>query len=349
MVVHRAAVHVVGEAAPLAKLHEQAAAHPLAEHGVHHVHGVPVVRVRGGAVDGEADVRLIRLAVPYLHAHAAVIVREHRAHRQRLSRALVPEQRADAFDDLLVLDVPGHGDDRVRGDVLPCVVGGELLLRDAADGLARAAHIAPHRLVGPERVVDEQVGEGVRVVVGHRQLFEDDAALALDLVRHEQRGVVHVGEHVERDVEVVARDLGVVERGLAVGAGVEDAADGLDGAGDHLRLGALLRALEEHVLQEVGGPGDVVVLVPGPRADEDAGGDGADVRHGAGEHPEAVRQDSAFVQAILLESMLLRAVAGGQSAGVRAGRASADRPCRARARPAGGRSRPAAGTSPAGR
>ena len=100
-------------------------------------------------------------------------------------------------------------------------------------------------------------------------------------------------------MEVVAGDLGVVERGLAVGAGIEHTADGLDGAGDHLRFRALGRALEEHVLQEVRGSGDVVVLVAGARADEDAGGDGEDVRHGAGEHAEAIRQDSAFVQAIL--------------------------------------------------
>ena len=163
-------------------------------------------------------------------AHAAVPVRSHRVHRERLARLPVPEQGGDALDDLLVLDVAGDGDDGVGGDVLAGVVGGELFAGDAADGLAGAAHVAPHRLIGPERLVDEQVGERVGLVVGHREFFEDDAALALDLVRLEQRRVVHVGEHVERDAEVVARDLGVVERGLAVGAGVEDAANGLDGA-----------------------------------------------------------------------------------------------------------------------
>src|SRR5690606_4537127 len=43
---------------------------------------------------------------------------------------------------------------------------------------------------------------------------------------------------------------------LAAGGGVEHATDLFDLLGDHDRVGAALGALEEHVFEEVGNPGD---------------------------------------------------------------------------------------------
>ena len=191
-------------------------------------------------------------------------------HRERFSRWSAVDQLAHLGHDLFMGDIPCNGHNRVARGILLEVVVDELLARDSANGLARAADVAPHGLVRPQRLVDEQVGECVGVVVGHRELFEDDPPLTLDLLRREQRMTVHVGQHVERDVEVVARDLGVVDRRLAVGACVEHPADGLDGARNQLRLGALLTAFEEHVLQEVGRARYGVILVARPRAHEDA-------------------------------------------------------------------------------
>ena len=51
---------------------------------------------------------------------------------------------------------------------------------------------------------------------------------------------------------------------LAAGGGVEDAADALDRLGDLHRIGPVLGALEEHVLEEVGDAGDSGRLVAGP-------------------------------------------------------------------------------------
>ncbi len=96
--------------------------------------------------------------------------------------------------------------------------------------------------------------------------------------------------------KVRPRDLAPVDGQLLVGAGVEDAADALDGRADRRRRRARFRPLETDVLDEVRDAGLGVGLVARTGADEVADGDRARVRHGLGDHPQAVIQGSFLVQ-----------------------------------------------------
>ena len=147
--------------------------------------------------------------------------------------------------------------------------------------------VAEHRLEEP---LADDVG---RVVVGHRQLFEDDAALGLELVGVEQRRGEHVGEHLDRHRQILVADLGVVAGVLLGGHRVVLAADRVERDGDVERR-ARRGALEEQVLEEVRrAVGDRLLVA---RADRDPEADGRALRsghllaqdaHAAGEHAAA--------------------------------------------------------------
>ena len=73
-------------------------------------------------------------------------------------------------------------------------------------------HRPAHRLVGKgaflEMVEDDVVGR----VVGLADLLQDDAALALQLGRVEDRVLQDVGEDVERERDILLQHLGVDRR-----------------------------------------------------------------------------------------------------------------------------------------
>jgi hypothetical protein len=116
----------------------------------------------------------------------------------------------------------------------------------------------------------------------------------------------HVDEDVERHVAVLGRALDVVARVLLPGESVELAADGVDLAGDLPGRRAPLRALEEHVLGEVGDPVRLLGLVAGARREHDEAGDRLRLRHRGRHYPKAVGKDCLLecvhVAAALLDS-----------------------------------------------
>jgi hypothetical protein len=101
----------------------------------------------------------------------------------------------------------------------------------------------------------------------------DHALLALDLVGVEAGVAEHVDEHVERDVARLGGALDVVAGQLLAGERVELAADRVDLGRDVTRGRPPLRALEEHVLGEVG---DAALLAPLVAR---AGGEHHEARH----------------------------------------------------------------------
>jgi hypothetical protein len=99
-----------------------------------------------------------------------------------------------------------------------------------------------------------------------------------------------VSDHVEGDGQMLVEDLGVEADLFLGGEGVEHAADGIHFAGDGFG-GAALRALEDHVLHEMGQAVFFRYFAARAVADPHAHGDRADVGHGLGEHHQAVGQD----------------------------------------------------------
>ena len=86
-------------------------------------------------------------------------------------------------------------------------------------------------------------------------------------------------------------DLAPEDGDLAVGAGVHDAADALDGLADVAGRGPLLAALEGEVFDEVGHTGEFGRLVPGTGANEDGDGNGLGMGHHRRDDAQLVAED----------------------------------------------------------
>ncbi len=277
----------VHEPALLPDVLEEARGHRAAEDGVEHVAGVAIgVRLRVGP-GPEADVHLLELvlrardgaggdaggvAVP--RRPAAVQPREVPAHQGRHRP---------------VLQVPRGGDQDVRGVVHAREVGREILAPEAPHGLLGSQDGPAERVVRPERLREELHDEVVGGVLDHVDLFEDDLLLLGHLRGVEERVEDDVAEDLDREGQVLVEHL-EVERGVLLGGeGVHVAADRVHLGRDALRR-AGLRALEDHVLDEVADAAHLVGLVPASPLEPHPHRHAAQRGHGLGHEGEAVRE-----------------------------------------------------------
>ena len=92
------------------------------------------------------------------------------------------EVLGDLGDEGVVMEVAGGGEDHVaRGKAAGVVVEDDVLV-EAGDGLDRAQDGAAEGVALPEVLGEGFVDEIVGIVLVHLDLFEDDAALAGDVV-----------------------------------------------------------------------------------------------------------------------------------------------------------------------
>ncbi len=193
------------------------------------------------------------------------------------------------IDELIVVEMSGGGDDNVSGSeaVRVSVEHGlalEFLYRffGAQDRLAQG-------MIFPEILGEDFVDEVVGVVLVHLDFFEDDAALAGDVLGGERRVQNQVGENIKCNRNMLVEHLDVKADTFFRGEGVHVAADGIDLAGDLLG-GAVLGAFEDHVLDEMGDAVRLRRLVARTGLKPNADGSRADVLHLLGDHGEAVGQ-----------------------------------------------------------
>src|SRR5947209_7040483 len=145
-------------------------------------------------------------------------------------------------------------------------------------------------MLRPEAARENFVKKILGIVQVHFNFFEDHLALFLHIFRIEFRAEDKIRDDVESDRQVLVKNLGV-EANLFLGSeGVKHAADGVHFAGDGFG-GATLRALENHVLHEVGQAVLLGDFAAGAVADPDTHGNGAHVGHGLGDDHEAVGQN----------------------------------------------------------
>src|SRR6202035_2956868 len=111
----------------------------------------------------------------------------------------------------------------------------------------------------------------LRIVLVHTQLFDHDLSLLDDLCLVERWAEKHVAEDRYGQTQFGAGHARPEHRGLAIGRGVEHAADALDGLADVSGGRVSLPALEHHVLDEMADPAFRLGLVA--RTDRDHEGD----------------------------------------------------------------------------
>ena len=296
---------------------EEARGHAAAEQGREQLRRrVQRVRRRDGG-EAEDQMHLVEVTIlPELATRVASGLR-----RCLLRHRQVGEVAVGEVEQRLMLQRAGSGDDHPARAIVAAHVAGQRLPAHRLDGVLSAEDRAAHGLAaigGSLEMVEDDV---IRRVVRLADFLEDDAAFALQLLRHEGRMRQDVPEDIGGEGQILLQHLGVEGGILAGGIGVEVPADILDLPRDGSRVPPR-RALEGHVFEEVG---DTVLrrcLVP--RAGMDIGADGAGFHtwHRLRDHGEAVRQARQadgvvhVVQVFLRPRGVLRSPSGRIAAGM---------------------------------
>jgi hypothetical protein len=297
----------VDEATLFADGLEEAGTHAAAEDSVEQESGVAGFVGDGRCGNAEAELNLLeRFLVAQVNA------RGNGGSRVGVDAAAGGERAevaCDHLDEAVVLEIAGGGKDHVAGLEPLLEEADQGVLLEATDGLAGAEDGLAERVAFPEILHEDFVDEGVGTVLVHLDFLEDDAALAGNFFRGENRIEDEVGENIESGRDVLVEHLDVEADGFFAGEGVEIAADGVDFAGDALR-GARLGALEDHVLDKVRDAVELGNLMTGANAHPHPHGDGADMLHALGEDDETAGEDSTADIAFAGHGLLGRGQSG---------------------------------------
>ncbi len=206
--------------------------------------------------------------------------------RVRLTGA---EGRRDVGDQRVVVDVAGHGDgDHVRGVALAPPTG-DLVARHGGHRGVGAQDLSAEGVVAVERAPELGVHQVTGVIQVHPDLLKHHVALVLHLLLEDRGRRQHVAEDVDGQRQVPVQAPRVVGRVLLGREGIHVPADGIEDLRD-LQGGTALRALEQQVLQEVGGAIERRLLVPRPDADPVPHAHTANAGQVLAGHPDAVGQ-----------------------------------------------------------
>jgi hypothetical protein len=150
-----------------------------------------------------------------------------------------------------VIDGTGDGDDEILRAVVGAIVRPDRIPRHGGDGLGVAADRSTKRMLAEHRL-EETLARDIRwVVVGHGELFEDDAALVLEVAGVDKARREHVGYDVDRHGQIPVLNLGVVAGVFLRRHGVVLAADRVEAHRD-VEGRASGRPLEQQVLEKMG-------------------------------------------------------------------------------------------------
>ena len=250
------------------------------------VRGAEIRHVPGDVHDRDLGARL-------LHDQPSLVDlgRLDGGHRRRLrSPRDASEQAADAPEDLRRRDVPHHDQDGVVGSIVRVVERAQLRRSDPPDVLHPPDDGPPVRVRLERQRHHLFRHEPVRIVLGARApLLHDDLPLGIDLLGIEEEVSHAVRLERQRQVHLVGGDIDVVRGHVLARERIVLAAVLLDEAGE-LSLAVGRRALEHHVLEEVGQPGRAGPLVARPDAVPDLDGDDRAPVVLQHEHPQAIVQ-----------------------------------------------------------
>src|SRR5579864_2074517 len=158
-------------------------------------------------------------------------------------------------------------------------------------------------MILPEVLGEDFMDEVVRVVLIHFDFFKNHSPFAANVLNIENRIQHQVAEHVECYGKMLVEHLDVEADALLGGEGIHIAPDGVHLAGDLLGR-SVLRALEDHVLDEMRNAIPMGVFVPRTGFYPYPNGDGADMLHLLRDDGEPVGQDFAMYVAELFDHKL---------------------------------------------
>ena len=134
---------------------------------------------------------------------------------------------------------------------------------------------AAERVVAEGGAVDQVLGDDGGLVVGARDLLDDDAALAVELLGVDLRAADEVRQQVDRAADDLGAAGEVEGHDVVRGVGVEHRAHLLGGLVDLAVVVVELAALEDEVLEEVGHAVLLGALRAGAGLEGHEDGDGA--------------------------------------------------------------------------
>ena len=252
-VVHEPRRDVVGKALRLANGQEQPARHPVTEDRVQDGEDPRIRVVAAERRHPDDQLGLARVAAGFEERPLAR--RELRRRREPGNRAIAgAEGRRRELDRLGVLEVARDGDDGVRRPVHGSPEAADRVRWQGPDAVLVAADLAAQGARPEHRLLEEGLGVLGRIIKVGADLLDDDGALAVDLLLVEVGADDQLAEDVHRARRLAARNADPVDGRLAVGRGIEGAANAFDRFRDRAGRGKTLRALEGDVLHEVGNP-----------------------------------------------------------------------------------------------
>src|SRR5215469_13726078 len=185
-----------------------------------------------------------------------------------LSRRHVGKVLVHKIDEVGVIQVAGGRYDQVPwNEPLPIQIEDDWLLESSHRFFGSEYRFA-QRVIFPEILREDLVHEVVGIILVHLDLFEDDAALANDVLNGED-GIQHqIRENIKSDRQVFVEHFYVETNTFLRGESVQVSPDGINLARDGLG-GPVVRPLEDHVLDEMGQAVPLRFFVPRSRLDPD--------------------------------------------------------------------------------
>ena len=294
-VVGHVGVHRVAQPPLLPQLLEQPGGAAAPQQGVEEQNlGPPLVQIAGG---GEGQDQMVLLDGLLLGGDGGAV-----GHRGTLG-GQAGGQGGEQVPQAVRLgrgELPGQGGHQVaRVVVLPLPPGQPLPGHPLQGGLP--AQDGPGQggapVDGGGQPLAHQVLGGVLV---HADLLQDDPPLQLHVPLVEPGVEQHIGQNVQPLVQVPVQGAAVEAGVLLGGVGVELPADGVHVPGQLARRAAG-GPLEQHVLDEVGGPVLPGGLVAGAHPHEEAQGGGLGPGHLLEEQPGPVGQGDRLIHSGLLK------------------------------------------------
>jgi hypothetical protein len=161
------------------------------------------------------------------------------------------ESLFDQRNQFFVIETAGSDHTEVSANVSFAHEIEHLLSIYIGNRLTRTDHRHAKWMTGPEAVGKLVVNRFLRAVLDHGDLLEDNPTFLLYVIKIEPGMTDQIAKQINRHRQLFGEDFDKVAAVFPAGETIEEAANGIDFAGDSLGA-APVGAFEEHMFNEVG-------------------------------------------------------------------------------------------------